>query len=94
MMKSGSQGGLVYSTELGRVCPDCRQALAQCACKTRAKAVAGGDGVVQVSRQTKGRGGKSGTVVKGLAPDPLALAVLGKQLRTACGCGEIGRAHV
>ncbi|GGE73893.1 translation initiation factor [Massilia psychrophila] len=87
MMKSGSQGGLVYSTELGRVCPDCRQALAQCACKTRAKAVPGGDGVVQVSRQTKGRGGKSVTVVKGLALDPLALAVLGKQLRTACGCG-------
>lgn len=46
-----------------------------------------GDGVVRVSRQTKGRGGKSVTVVKGLALDAAALAALGKQLRTACGSG-------
>lgn len=84
-MKSSAQGGLVYSTEFGRTCPACRHALAQCTCK--AKAAPAGDGVVRVSRQTKGRGGKSVTVVKGLALDPLALALLGKQLRTACGCG-------
>jgi translation initiation factor 1 len=82
-MKS-STGGLVYSTELGRTCPQCRQALAECICKAKAPA---GDGVVRVSRQTKGRGGKSVTVVKGLALDPVALALLGKQLRTACGSG-------
>lgn len=83
-MKS-SNGGLVYSTELGRTCPQCRQALAQCACK--AGAAPAGDGVVRVSRQTKGRGGKSVTVVKGLALDAVSLALLGKQLRTACGTG-------
>jgi translation initiation factor 1 len=54
-------------------------------CKARAAPV--GDGVVRVSRQTKGRGGKSVTLVKGLALDPVALALLGKQLRTACGSG-------
>jgi translation initiation factor 1 len=86
-MKSSSKGGLVYSTELGRTCPDCRHALAQCACKGGVKAAVGGDGVARVSRQTKGRGGKSVTVIKGLALDSLALAVLGKQLRTACGSG-------
>jgi translation initiation factor 1 len=42
---------------------------------------------VRVSRQTKGRGGKSVTVIKGLALDSVALALLGKQLRTACGSG-------
>lgn len=83
-MKS-SNGGLVYSTELGRTCPQCRQALAQCTCK--AGAAPAGDGVVRVSRQTKGGGGKSVTVVKGLALDAIALAALGKQLRTACGTG-------
>lgn len=76
---------LVYSTETGRTCPDCRQALAKCACKARSVPV--GDGVVKVSRQTKGRGGKSVTLVAGVALDPEALAALGKQLRTACGCG-------
>lgn len=76
---------LVYSTESGRMCPACRQPLASCACK--GAAVPLGDGNVRVSRQTKGRGGKCVTVVKGLALDAAALAVLGKQLRSACGSG-------
>jgi translation initiation factor 1 len=86
-MKSSSKGGLVYSTEFGRTCPECRRALAQCACKTRVEAAPAGDGAVRVSHQTKGRGGKSVTEVKGLALDALALTQLGKQLRTACGSG-------
>ncbi|MGJ9420255.1 translation initiation factor Sui1 [Massilia sp. CMS3.1] len=84
-MKHSVNSGLVYSTDGGRMCPDCRQPSAQCVCK--AKAVAAGDGVVRVSRQTKGRGGKSVTLVKGLALDAAQLALLGKQLRTACGSG-------
>jgi len=84
-MKSSSKGGLVYSTESGRMCPDCRQPIADCTCK--ATAAPKGDGMVRVSLNTKGRGGKSVTVVKGLALDPVALALLGKQLRTACGSG-------
>lgn len=84
-MKHSSNSGLVYSTESGRMCPDCRRPAGQCTCK--AKTVSAGDGVVRVSRQTKGRGGKSVTLVKGLALDATALALLGKQLRTACGSG-------
>ena len=86
-MKSSSKGGLVYSTDGGRMCPECRQVLAQCVCKAVAAKRSEGDGVARVSRETKGRGGKSVTIVKGLALDPLALALLGKQLRTACGSG-------
>lgn len=84
-MKHSSNGGLVYSTESGRMCPACRQALASCACQARSAPV--GDGVVRVSRQAKGRGGKTVTLVKGVALDPVALALLGRQLRTACGSG-------
>lgn len=86
-MKSSSTGGLVYSTESGRMCPECRKPLAQCLCQQAAQAVPAGDGVARVSRETKGRGGKSVTVVKGLALDGAALNTLGKQLRTACGSG-------
>lgn len=86
-MKNNATSGLVYSTESGRMCPDCRQPLAACTCKAGAKAVPQGDGVVRVSRQTKGRGGKCVTVVKGVALDATTLAALGKQLRTACGSG-------
>lgn len=84
-MKSSSNGGLVYSTDGGRMCPECRQPVQACRCKAKAAPV--GDGVVRVSRQTKGRGGKSVTLVKGLALDAAALAQLGKALRTACGSG-------
>lgn len=86
-MKSNSKGNLVYSTETGRICPDCGMPLAQCGCKAQARLAPRGDGVVKVSRETKGRGGKSVTLVKGLALDALALAALGKQLRNACGSG-------
>ena len=78
-------GGLVYSTDAGRMCPDCRQPVASCICKQAV--IPKGDGVVRVSRETKGRGGKSVTLVKGLALDTDALAQVGKQLKTACGSG-------
>jgi translation initiation factor 1 len=43
--------------------------------------------VVRVSRESKGRGGKTVTLVRGLALDEAALVALGKRLRTACGSG-------
>ena len=39
------------------------------------------------SAQPKVRGGKSVTLVRGLALDAAALAALGKQLKAACGSG-------
>ncbi|MBP9904292.1 MAG: translation initiation factor Sui1 [Rhodoferax sp.] len=86
MKSKFSTGGLVYSTESGRTCPGCSQALAQCRCQM-ASPRAKGDGVVRVSRETKGRAGKGVTLVKGLDLDDAALQTLGKQLRVACGCG-------
>lgn len=80
-------GGLVYSTDTGRTCPACRQAVAACLCKALAQAVPAGDGVARVTREKQGRGGKTVTVVRGLALDAEALAALGKRLRTACGAG-------
>ena len=80
-MTHPSNSALVYSTDGGRMCPACRRPAGACACK--ASALPAGDGVVRVSRQTKGRGGKSVTLVKGLALDAISLALLGKQLRTA-----------
>jgi translation initiation factor 1 len=83
--KLSSLGGLVYSTEAGRMCPACRQPVAQCVCKQAV--VPTGDGTVRVSRATKGRGGKAVTLVKGVALDAAGLAALGKQLKAACGTG-------
>jgi len=84
-MKQRDGGGLVYSTEGGRMCPACRRPLAQCACT--AAPVAPTDGVVRVSREKQGRGGKTVTVVRGLGGDAEALAAYGRKLRSACGSG-------
>ena len=78
--------GLVYSTDSGRMCPQCRQPKAQCRCRLPRRARAG-DGIVRVSRETKGRAGKGVTLVKGRGLDDVALTALGKQLKTACGSG-------
>jgi len=77
---------LVYSTDTGRTCPACRQALSACVCKKSAPRPVG-DGVARVWRESKGRGGKTVTLVKGLPLEDAALQSLGKQLRAACGSG-------
>ena len=86
-MRKASSGGLVYSTEGGRMCPACRQPVSACVCKQAASKPVTGDGKVRVSRETKGRGGKAVTLVRGVPLDAAALLALGKQLRTHCGTG-------
>lgn len=68
------------------MCPDCRQPSSACICK-QIRTPPKSDGVARVSRSTKGRGGKTVTLVTGLALDELALVKLGKQLKAACGSG-------
>ena len=85
MKSKSSSGGLVYSTEHGRMCPDCRQPVDACICQQNA--LPSGDGIVRVSRENKGRGGKTVTVVNGVLRDAAGLAALGKQLKAACGTG-------
>ena len=57
-MNKNDRGGLVYSTEAGRMCPACRQPLTGCLCKAQAQAAAAtsGDGVARVTREKQGRG--------------------------------------
>ena len=79
-------GGLVYSTDQGRLCPGCSQPVAECCCKQQ-EVVPEGDGIVRVSRQTKGRKGKGVTLVSGLLLTPSELKQLAKQLKQRCGTG-------
>ena len=87
MRKTTGDGGLVYSTDSGRMCSACRKPLAACECAALAKPVRKGDGVVRVSRETVGRAGKTVTVIRGLDLDEAAMASLGKRLKAACGTG-------
>lgn len=91
LKKSDAATRLVYSTESGRICPGCGQPVAACICRRQQQQQAAvrpaTDGIVRVSLDTKGRKGKGVTVVKGVALDDPALALLGKRLKSACGSG-------
>jgi translation initiation factor 1 len=78
---------LVYSTEGGRMCPQCRRAMPDCTCAPQRAAAPVAAGPIRVSRESKGRGGKTVTLVRGLPLPAAELEALGKQLRTHCGSG-------
>jgi len=89
MKKSTSTSGnstLVYSSEIGRICPSCGKAIKSCICSKKGAAPAG-DGVVRIRRECKGRGGKTVMVISGLPLDGTALTQLAGELKRRCGCG-------
>jgi translation initiation factor 1 len=84
----GASDGLVYSTAQGRMCPACGEPVAGCVCRERqAGAIPEGDGIVRLSRQTKGRKGKSVTLVTGALLNEQGLQKLATQLKRRCGTG-------
>ncbi len=87
-MKKGASSDtpLVWSSELGRVCPGCGKAIASCVCAKK-KAQPAADGIVRVRRETKGRGGKTVSVVTGVPGDDAAVAKLAGELKRRCGTG-------
>lgn len=77
----------VYSTDKGRLCPECGVVKADCRCRLVKSAAPLGDGIVRLKRETKGRGGKSVTLVTGLPDDTDALKKRAKALKQRCGVG-------
>jgi translation initiation factor 1 len=81
-------GGLVYSSQHGRMCPRCRRPVAQCACAAAPdRKPAAGSAGVRVGRETKGRKGKGVTIVTGVPLGGDALAELASRLKRLCGSG-------
>jgi len=79
---------LVYSSELGRMCPVCEQPVKQCRCASKKGSPSRkGDGQVRVSRQTKGRKGKGVSIITGLPLDIDQLRALAKELKRRCATG-------
>lgn len=69
------------------MCPVCRQPIAQCSCLQPAHPAPPSDGIVRISRETSGRGGKAVTVIRGLSMDAATLEKTVRQLKAACGSG-------
>ena len=80
-----SEDRIVYSTEKGRICSACGNSIKECTCRKQISPC--GDGNVRVSRETKGRKGKSVTLIKGLDMDTPNLALMTKKLKVMCGSG-------
>ncbi len=82
-------GKLVYSTEKGRLCPDCGEALDACICEQLADQarLAAMDGVVRIRRETAGRKGKGVTTISGVPLAEAELRALLKRLKQRCGTG-------
>lgn len=85
-MSRKSTTRLVYSTEGHGLCPQCQRELRKCVCGD-AKPGHIGDGIARIRRESKGRGGKTVTVIEGLALDDTGLKALTKTLKQHCGVG-------
>lgn len=75
--ESSKNSRLVYSTDKGKVKTE----------ETEQKSYAAEDGIVRIQRETKGRGGKSVTVLYGFDMDDKQLKDFAKKLKQQCGTG-------
>ncbi len=82
-----SSSKLVYSTSGNNTCPSCGKALFKCRCSDTSQNAQGGDGIVRIVRETKGRGGKEVTVISGVPLEASELKNLAKRIKAASGSG-------
>ncbi len=83
--RNRDQGGRVYSTDGGRICPLCDRPQDDCVCASGTAQRSSGK--VRVARQTSGRKGKVVAVITGLGLGALELADLARKLKQRCGAG-------
>jgi translation initiation factor 1 len=67
---------LVYSTEVGRIKPP-----------SQSKPTIITDGIIRISRETKGRKGKGVTLISGFDMEPSDIKALAKKLKKICSTG-------
>ncbi len=77
---------VVYSSDKGRVCPNCGHPEKLCRCSADSSSPRG-DGIVRVRREVKGRKGKTVTTITGLPLAAAELKELAGNLKRKCGSG-------
>ena len=85
-----SNGRIVYSTGVGRVCAGCGWPANDCKCSKSgrtADAAVPGRVTAKLRLEKKGRGGKTVTVVYDLPQNDAFLKELATELKRACGTG-------
>lgn len=96
MARSLNDDDLVYSTEFGKMCPNCSRPVNKCSCRKKSpfpKSDGGKpvgvkcDGIVRLMRETKGRKGKGVTLIVGLPLENQELKQMATLLKQKCGSG-------
>jgi translation initiation factor 1 len=84
-----SDGRVVYSTGVGKVCPGCGWPAKDCKCSSKRGADQSIPGriVAKLRMEKKGRGGKTVTVVYDLPQNEAFLKELAQELKRTCGTG-------
>jgi translation initiation factor 1 len=86
-MTDRGKGRIVYSTDVGRVCPGCGWPSRDCKCSQNLDQSVPARIVAKLRMEKKGRGGKTVTVVDGLPRNAAFLKELCQELKRACGTG-------
>ena len=92
-----SDGRIVYSTGIGKVCPGCGWPAKDCKCSSKrsvdqsipgpSTSLTAGRIVAKLRMEKKGRGGKTVTVVYDLPQNEAFLKELAQELKRTCGTG-------
>ncbi len=84
----------VWSSESGRICPECGNPVSSCTCKKKKDLKTEknlrnfpDDGIIRIMRETKGHGGKTVTIIGNISIDNSKLKDMAKQLKNRCGTG-------
>ena len=85
------RGKVVYSTGIGRVCPTCGCRADRCRCSSRFDEAIPGRVTAKLRIESKGRGGKSVTVIDGLPRNAAFLEQLLRVLKRSLGTGGTAR---
>lgn len=93
MKQPAANHRLVYSSDSGRICPDCSRPVHGCVCSKKNSQPAG-DGTVRIRRESKGRGGKTVTVISGIPLAETGLKEIAALLKKRCGSGGTIKAGV
>ena len=86
-----TRGRPVYSTQGGRLCPTCGWPAERCQCSSRLEEAVPAKVTAKLRLESKGRGGKSVTVVDGLPRNAAFVAELLRELKRALGTGGTAR---
>ncbi|MBS24129.1 MAG: hypothetical protein CMQ28_00625 [Gammaproteobacteria bacterium] len=81
-----SNSHLIYTTQGNNNCTKCGKVLRKCKCPQITDSD-NSDGVIRISKTTKGRRGSAVTLIKGLRGNASELKHIARKLKSRCGVG-------